>query len=192
MNAYNDYELIDLIHGGSEEAINILYDKYRPIILKKCKDAYNKLGISAIDINDLIQESYISFDEAIDKFSQRDDVTFYTFSLLCIDRRLINIIRKYNSHKEKALFEAIDIDDVNEKYLIKNNELENAIYSKEITNKLIKKIKAKLTKKEKDVFNLKILGYTNEEIADKTGDDIKSIYNSIQRIKSKIKNILKS
>jgi len=36
---HNDYELVSLAQEGNEDAINIIYQKYRPIIIKKSKNA---------------------------------------------------------------------------------------------------------------------------------------------------------
>ena len=35
----NDYELVYLAQEGNEDAINLLYKKYKPIIVKKSKNA---------------------------------------------------------------------------------------------------------------------------------------------------------
>ena len=37
---YNDYELVSLARDNNEDAINLIYEKYRPIIVKKSKLAF--------------------------------------------------------------------------------------------------------------------------------------------------------
>ena len=66
----NDYELVELAHEDNEEAINLLYEKYRPLIIKKSKEAIILADHHGIEINDIIQECYIAFDEAIKNFNQ--------------------------------------------------------------------------------------------------------------------------
>ena len=55
---------------------------------------------------------------------------------------------------------------------------------------LLNKIQQTLTSFEKDVFNLKIRGYSFEEIANTLNKETKAIYNSFHRIKQKIKKIV--
>ena len=52
---------------------------------------------------------------------------------------------------------------------------------------IINKIYDKFTTLEKDVYNLLVDGYSLAEISSKLDKDIKSIYNTIDRIKQKVK-----
>ena len=52
-------------------------------------------------------------------------------------------------------------------------------------------IQEKLTDFELEVFKMKVKGYSFEEIAKDLNKDIKSIYNTFQRIKVKIKKYVK-
>ena len=81
---YNDFEFISLAHEQNEDAINIIYEKYKPIIVSKC-NTYIKY-IKGIELSDLIQECFIVLNAAINTFNQEKDIIFYTFINLCIDR----------------------------------------------------------------------------------------------------------
>ena len=41
----NDYEVIALAQENNEDAINIIYQKYKPLIVKKSKTAFYQLLI---------------------------------------------------------------------------------------------------------------------------------------------------
>ena len=107
----NDYELVFLAQENNEDAINLIYQKYKPIIVKKSKNAIVFADHHGIDINDIMQEGFIGLDEAIKNFSQDTTASFYTFALLCIDRQILNYIRKMTGKKDQALNDAISITD---------------------------------------------------------------------------------
>lgn len=186
-NDYNDYELVFLAQEGNENAINIIYKKYKPIIVKKSKLAIYSTKNSGSEINDVMQEAYLGLEEAIRNFSQNDEATFYTFANLCIDRKISNYIRKMANKKNILLNEAIFIDENMENYLKDTTDIENNLIRKVMKEEIINKIYDKFTTLEKDVYNLLIDGYSLAEISSKLDKDIKSIYNTIDRIKQKVK-----
>ena len=186
-NEYNDYELVFLAQEGNEDAINIIYKKYKPIIVKKSKLAIYSTKNSGSEINDVMQEAYLGLEEAIKNFSQNDEATFYTFANLCIDRKISNYIRKMANKKNILLNEAIFIDENMENYLKDTTDIENNLIRKVMKEEIINKIYDKFTTLEKDVYNLLVDGYSLAEISNKLEKDIKSIYNTFQRIKQKVK-----
>ena len=183
---YNDYELVSMAREGNEEAINLIYQKYKPIIVTKSKDAIVLASHHGIEISDIMQEGYIALDEAINNFCENDSASFYTFALLCINRKIINYLRKITRGKNRILNDAVAIDDVMEKSI--KDEFDTEISF--ISNEIIEHIQNRLTDFEKKVFKLKIDGYSFEEIANNLNKDTKSIYNTFHRIKGKIKKIM--
>ncbi len=189
---YNDYELVSLAQEGNEEAIDIIYKKYKPIIVKKSKNAILYASHHGIDINDIMQEGYIGLDEAIKGFSQDDKATFYTFANLCIDREIVNYLRKTTRGKNKLLNEAIAIDEGLENVISDDMDIESSFILRDNEKKFMTEIYEELTKFEKEVFDLKIKGYNFEEIANILDRDVKSIYNTFHRIKQKSKKIMET
>lgn len=193
----NDNELIYLIRENNEEATKILYDKYRPIINYESKKILPYIENKGIELSDIIQEAMIGFDEAIKNYNENENVLFYTFALLCIDRKLKTYIRTLNVNKNKILNESISFDlnddDVNIlNYIVKENT--NPLYGvleNENVFELNNKIKDKLTILESKIFELKVSGTSNEEICKLLDIPIKTVYNSVHRIKDKLKSILK-
>ena len=192
---YNDYELINYIHEGNEDANNIILKKYEPLIKKealKLLPLCNKYGL---DLNDLIQEGLIGLNHAIERYREQSDVLFYTYALKCIKRKMISIVVSLGRNKNKLLNESISYDD-EENLLLKmikdsSPNPEELVLNTEQEEILNNKIKAKLTDFEKEVYELLINGLKYNEIADVLGKDRKSIDNTIQRIKSKIKKMIK-
>jgi len=195
---YNDYELLNLAQELNEDAIEILYEKYKPLIYKKSLKYNTFLKEKGLEVNDLIQECYIILDYAIKNFNEEKDNTFYTYLNTCLDRNLINQYRKCMNNKNKILNESIplEISDEDENNLINiiednYNNPEQVCYNYEEFLDLYNKIIDKLTSLEECVFILKIQNFDYKEIASILDKDAKSIDNAIQRIKSKIKTVLK-
>ncbi len=192
---YNDYELIDFIAEGNEEANNIIIEKYTPLInsiankmMKYCKN-------NGIDYNDLKQEGFIGLNDAITHFSDRKNVLFYTYAKKCIERRIVSSLVSASRLKYKALNDSISFDDESN-FLDKmlkddSNNPELIIENNEIEEKLIKDIKKRLTDYEEQVFELMLSNFSYREIADILDKNPKAIDNAIQRIRLKVKEALK-
>lgn len=187
---YNDFELVSMIRENNEEAREILYNKYKPIIVKKSTDQIYKLGSYGMEINDLIQEGYIGLDNAINCFNEKENTSFYTFALLCIDRQIITYIKKNTNNKAMILNDAINLDDGKEYLFRDNTDIEGSFINKEDAKEFINLICDSLSDIEKKVFSLKLEGYDIGEIANLLNKDTKVIYNTLHRIKYKIKLIM--
>lgn len=187
---YNDYELVCLSREGNEDAINLIYQKYKPIIVKKSEEAIIRANHHGIEISDIMQEAYIGLDEAINSFNESDNASFYTFAMLCVNRQIINYLRKITGGKDKILNDAIVIDDYLEKNMRDDFDTEFSFISREYEKDIMLELKSNLTEFECEVLNFKMDGYTFEEIANTLNKDIKSIYNTFHRIKLKFKKIL--
>jgi len=189
---YNDYELVALAREGNEDAINIIYQKYKPLIVTKSKDAICLASHHGLEISDIMQEGYIALEEAIQNFSENDNASFYTFAMLCIDRKIINFVRKNTISRNRLLNDASPIDDYVEKNTRVEYDTEFSFIYKDTEEELIGKVREILTDFEDKVFNYKMDGYSFEEIANTLNKDLKSIYNTFHRIKSKIKKIMEN
>ena len=187
---YNDFELVSLIRENNEEAREILYNKYKPIIVKKSTDQIYKFGSYGMEINDLIQEGYIGLDNAINCFNEKENTSLYTFALLCIDRQIITCIKKNTNNKAMVLNDAINLDDGKEYLFRDNTDIEGSFINKEDAKEFINLICDSLSDIEKKVFSLKLEGYDIGEIANLLNKDTKVIYNTLHRIKYKIKLIM--
>ncbi len=198
MQEYNDYELVSLAKEKNEDAINIIYQKYKPLIQKKARYIYNILGSKGIELVDIIQEGMIGLEEAINGYDEKDNTLFYTFANLCIDRKMQTLISKVNRDKHKILNEAVSYDTSDDEEISLLNYIydktDNPLYdliSEEEEEELYQKIKSQISDFENTVFDLKIQGFNYREIASILDKDPKTIDNALFRLKTKIKNILK-
>lgn len=192
---FNDYELLDHIYSCDEDANEIMIYKYRPLTINLAKKLI-KYCNGGIDLNDLIQEGLVGLNEAINTFREDKETNFGTYARLCIERRMYSVVKSTRTYKNKILNESISLeyeDDVNiDRFLIDNSNnpsdmLEENAYQEEILNKL----NEQLTDLERQVFELKKNYFNYKEIADILEKDPKVIDNTIQRIKTKLKKIMK-
>ena len=191
---YNDYELLYMVKENDETAYNLLYEKYKPLVIslaKKYASTYQNYGI---DINDYILEGYVGLDTSIKRFKDYDEHKFQNLLCTCVIRQMQNLIKQARQKRNHILNNSLYYETMQ-----KNQELdfleikadENAINPEKIlidiesTNELYNNIKSNLKGIELDVFKLKIKGYTNIEIAEKLNKPVKSINNAITRIKKK-------
>ncbi len=194
----NDYELVSLSQEMNEEANTLLHKKYQPLIHKKSIKYYKYLHNKGIELEDLAQECTIGFEEAIRNFNPLDDVSFFTFANVCMDRQLMSELVKLNRDKHKLLNEAVPLETIDEENdscnlldFIKDNthNPELGLLSIEEFQELYEQILEELTTFEQCIFKLKVQGFQYKEIIDILDKDDKSVYNAVQRIKNKIKEM---
>ena len=137
----------------------------------------------------------IGLNHAIERYHEQKDILFYTYAKVCIKRKMLSVAAGSNRSKNKILNESISYDDDETKLIkvLKDNtpSPEEVIIDLEYQKDLIDKIKLELTDFENQVFELLISGFQRQEIADLLDKDKKSIENAVQRIKLKIKKVLK-
>lgn len=106
----NDYELLYLVSENNEEANEMFYKKYKPIIEIKANKMYPAIKNKGYELNDLIQEGMIGLSQALKDYKEQKNVTFSTFANLCINRQMLTFIRNINRQKHKILNDSISID----------------------------------------------------------------------------------
>ncbi len=197
-NEYSDSELLNLIKEHSEEAKDILYEKYKyiiGIIIKKYTMSARMLNM---EYNDLYQEALLGFSDAINRFDDTSS-SLRTFITICVDRRLQVVLTKASRLKNKLMNESLSLEQVYEEDRQplmdilsdenKNNPLNNLEMAEDYKI-LLKDIKESLSANEQEVFSLMLENYSYQEIAAILNRSTKQIDNACQRIKLKIKGIL--
>lgn len=189
---YNDYDLLDKV-CENEESYEILMKKYQPFIhsfsLKMFKGCKNK----GVELMDLEQEGMIGLTNAIETFKDNKETLFFTYATTCIKRRIISAALKYNRKKHIILNEALslDTDEPLINTVVNSKDIpENIILEDEEVNELVETLSSKLTDIESQVFELRVNGFKNAEIAEILDIDKKSVNNALSRIKNKYKRII--
>lgn len=195
---YNDHELLQYISEKNEEAANIMFDKYNPLIQNIASKLYKHASSLGLEMSDLVQEGLIGLHSAILCFDEKKDNIFYTYARKCIESRMISLIVCARRQKHRLLNESISLSEKFEgtpfeleDYLGDNSyNPEYRFIDHEEEEELIKNFSKKLTNFEEEVFLLKVSGLNYKEISNILDKDRKAIDNALQRIKIKLKQYL--
>lgn len=195
----SDNELIYLVSENNEDAHDAFFEKYDNIIRMKCTKYKTFIESKGFEFNDLFQEGRLGLTQALNDYNEQKNVSFYTFANLCIDRQISTFLKHVTRDKNKILNDSISLDtNVNgigkpliELILDENNiDPEQSFIELEEQEELYKKIEDILSSTEKDVFDLRLQGFTYKEIAQLLNVTQKAVDGAMSRIKVKISNML--
>ena len=171
---------------GDSEAIDWILKEYSKILSFNAQKYY----LIGAEQEDLLQEGILGLLKAI-KFYDETKSSFSSFAFLCIRREMISAIRKANTQKNSVLNEALitssmieDGSDV-DNYISSENNPEEAYLLKEEIKEFKNFSDKNFSKFEKEVLKYLIRGYSYREIAKILSKNLKSIDNTIQRIRKK-------
>ena len=195
---YNVTDLIYLVNENDEDAKDALYEKYSyiiDIIIAKYKKVFYVLNM---DFNEVRQEAMLAFTDALISYSTDKNTSLATFISLVVERKIQNCVRKADTIKNKKHNENYSLD---YEYELFNKPLKDIIgdptsdplfkmESKEAYEELVEKINKILSPLEHEVYELLVNGFTYIDIAKILNKEPKQIDNSIQRIRTKIKELL--
>lgn len=165
MYRYNDNELLYLINDHSEEAYDILNNKYRPLILSKIKQ-YNLLKKEA---EEYYSEGIICINKAIRTYDSSYYLSFNKYLDLILNRKFIDLNKKRQKNQRIVYLDTID------EYLINTqNEM------------FINEIDLNLSTFEEKIYQMRFINEQKpREIAKILDCNIKRIYDTIDRIRRK-------
>ena len=195
----SDDELIMMIRESNDDAKDLIYKKYRYIVsylVKKYRNIALKFGIELKDLN---QEALVGFSDALLSFDRNNDASLKTFISLCVERRLHSFIVKSSRKKNIMLNDALSLEHEYKSFdstladIISDNNENNPLTKmtrNERYNDLVSSIYDDLSQNEKDVLSLMLEGINYNDIASLLNMSSKSVDNTIQRIKNKVRSAL--
>ncbi len=196
---YEDHELVYLINESNEEAKDIIYEKYKYIIDILYNKYQSKCYSLGIDKNDLYQEALLGFADGLTSYKDNKNTKLSTFITICVERRIMTAITKAGRLKNQLINDSLSLeyDYGTEKVTLKellsdnnsNNPL-NSLMENEKLEELEQKIKESLSDNEYQVYSLLKNNFNYIEISKLLSKTPKSVDNTIQRIKLKVKNII--
>lgn len=167
--SFNDNELLYLIQEGNEEALEIMFQKYEPLIKAKVK----KFNIEEILVEDFIQEGRLMLHKAIKLYDSASKKTFNKYFDLIMTNQFITLLRKNKKYDELAYVVTEDLEDRHHRI---DEKLEDIDFSK-----------LQLSKLEKEIYKLRFLRNLKiSDICQILNVNEKTVYNTIQRVKIKL------
>ena len=178
-------DLVFKARQGDDQAINKIVESFK----EKVKGIARGYFLIGGDLDDLAQEGMIGLFKAINSFDDQKSNDFNAFALMCVNRQIINCIKKYNTDKNKMLNYTISLDDVDESDLCTISP-ESIAIDKESNLQLRHLIDKHLSKMERQVVLAFFEGYSYSEIALQLKATTKSVDNALQRARQKLSKIL--
>ena len=198
---YNNEEIdsvYSMVCESNEEAQEKLYEYCEPQInymIKKYSNAALKYGI---DPKDFEQEAMLAFANALNYYDEKKDAGLRTFVSLCVERRLIKIIARARNYKNMCNKKNLSLEydygsGIILKDILADNDADplNKFSEEEYLESFKNKIKMLLSSFEYQVYEYLIEGLNYIEIAKVLDKSPKQIDNTLQRIKNKIRLIVK-
>ena len=184
MNNVNPSDVVKIVH------------KYSSYVRTLSKKYY----ISGGTPEDLFEEGVIGILEACKSYNGESlfEDRFESFVKLCIKRQILDAIKKANTQKNKALNESVPFvtydHEGDEQSMLEvlsdrntSNDPLDLFIDKEKVDERLAKCEKRLSDFEKQVLEHYLAGEKQSEIAKSLNQKVKSIDNTIQRIKTKLK-----
>lgn len=182
---YNDYELISMVRENDEFSYYSLFEKYKPIVKNISKEFYDRYSDYGYDYDDFIQEGYVGFQNALNKYDSSKGALFYTFVELCIRRRLLSFTKNITLPKRNIsnkYFVSLDDLDVRDNSVSLNDELDY-----EDNMNTIKDVLYSLDLKYTAPFELKMNNFSLKEISILLEVSINSVSYRVNLVRDEIR-----
>ena len=187
-SALSDAELIELYLGGSSTAFTVLVNRYIGLI----RYITSKYKVSGLDPDDLVQEGLLGFMSAAKDFRSDGGAQFRNYAVLCINRRLISLLKRSGNNRSKALNDYVSIYDKSFDTVSGGVEPEDEYIGKESLDILGTALTEILSQTEQNVLRLYLAGESYSEIAQALDINRKSVDNAMQRIRRKLRDYISS
>ena len=175
MFQYNDYELLYLIQENCDIALDIMYQKYVPLIYSRIRSFH----IKEWNKEDFFQEGLISLHRAITTFREDKNKTFTKYFDLILQRKYIQILRKESNN-----FYNVDLigagEYLSEPVRVFEDNLSDVMsrcHFSEFEDLVLKNLR---------------MGAKSKEISLILGCKVKQVYDATDRIKKKVKGVKNS
>jgi RNA polymerase sporulation-specific sigma factor len=190
----SDDELVARFQSGDRESVEVLLGRYRRFARSKAR-AYFLVGADADDVE---QEAMIGLFKAARDFQADRQSCFRVFAELCITRQIITAIKTATRHKHQPLNQYVSIsssraddDDsgqLADKLMGPDTVADPAeqVVSMQRMRDARRHMTERLSALEVEVLRLHVEGNSYQEISEHLGRHVKSIDNSLQRIKRKV------
>lgn len=179
----SDDKLVAMLRAGQLSAFTELSSRYAWLVKLKAGSQTSQ------DYDDLLQEGNFGLYLAAKTYNNRAGASFKNYAAICIANQIISAKRKYASEKNLPLSESLSIDSVENLTSSLSETPERALELKESYQKMMSRIKEKLSKQEYSALTLYLSGISRAEVEKKTVFTVKAYDNAMQRVRQKLKNM---
>ena len=179
--ALSDDVLAELSNSGDEQAFSELVLRY----LGRISYVARKYSARGYEHTDFVQEGLIGLYHAARTYDPAGARSFYSYALLCAERRFISVIRKHNSIKAVPASLLVGLDAIDLDTPDPSSSPDGAVMLK-ATFEQLSRI---LSKREMAVLKLYCQGQSYAQISETLGISQKSVDNALQRVRRKCGNL---
>ena len=179
-----DQDLPARAQQGDENALAALIARMMPAIRKGAAEC----TAPGLDFDDAVQEGLIGLYDAALTYDPNGAASFKTYAGVCISNRFTSVLRKQTGLKNKPLNDFVSIFDESGAAQLPAQEFEAAVLFREMLAGVLSQVKSLLSQREQKVLGLYLRGYNRKEIARSLSLSLKSVDNTMQRIRKKLKH----
>jgi len=197
--AYISDELLAKEARTDSFALDNLMYRFKAMVKANAKKYY----ITSADPEDIVQEGMIGLYKAVLDFDPEKNASFASFASMCVVRQIQTAIKAAGRKKHIPLNTSLSLDnEINdtisdglaETFKDKlpdrvTNDPAALFLDREALKNLEDTIKNELTIQEQDVLRLHVEGMTYEEISFTLNKSFKSVDNTLQRVRRKIRSL---
>ncbi len=170
------------------DAQRVLLDRYENLIHSVVKPYF----IKGAEKEDLVQEGRLGLYKAVKTFNGAS--SFKTYAYTCVKSSVLSAVRRSGAQKRAADAGAIslagitEVGDEEKNPIISDSDSnpETKYINKESAKELSNRIMFSLSDSERKILLMRLDGYSYKEISDLTGKNLKSVDNTVQRIRKKL------
>ncbi len=186
-------DLVNLVKNGDQQAFTDLTVEFDGML----RGLVASCDVDAEEKNDLYQEALIALYKAALSYKPSLEASFTTFARICIKHSIISALRIYYGKKNFPIRSSLslnseDDESVEIRSLGQATEPERLLIEKESYKALLNRIDNSLSQLENDVLKLYIQGKSYGEISNRLKMSTKSVDNAIQRIRGKLKLLIRT
>ncbi len=189
----NDQQIVKLAQHGDDQAAEYLLYKYRSLVRTKVRSYF----LMGAEKEDLLQVGMIGLWQAIVDYRPEKDISFLSFSRICIERHVITAIKTATRRKQTPLNTSVSLeypsDDSDSEWnladiLVSDDTVdpEELVMKHEDNSRLQHMLRRLLSDFEWEVLTGYQVGKSYREIAFELQCKTKSVDNALARIKRKI------
>lgn len=184
---FSDEELAKL-SGSDKAALSALLYRYMGTAERIAVGLAPRAGREQI-IKDLVQEGMMSLLRAVNSYRPDRGAGFAAYAGVCIRHSMLSYIMKDSRYSGE---ERISTEEIEEDISGSDEDIpENAVIAKAEHDVLYDRIADELSEREWQVLQLFLAGHSYRQIADKLSISEKSVNNTMQRVRKKLRGIFR-
>lgn len=179
-----DEELALACQSGDKQALEQLYIRYKPCVLKIAR----RFFLSGGETEDLVSEGTHGLYSAVSGFKE-GGASFSAYAYKCIKNRILDAVKKSAGNKHSALNNFLPIIEIGEEWTTGESP-EDEIIMLEDKRELLLKMSKSLSAFEFKAIEMYTEGMTMAEISSALGKTPKSVDNALNRAKNKLQKVI--